>query len=192
MHQIALFASGSGSNAENIVRYFQDKPLIHVACICTNRPDAPVIKRAEGLNTSVLVFNRKEFYDLGTVAEYLRERKVEWIVLAGFLWLIPQNLLDAWPNRIMNIHPALLPKYGGKGMYGLRVHQAVIDHRDMESGITIHLIDQEYDKGSILFQKSCPVRPGDTAESLAERVHQLEYEYYPRIIEQTILGKRER
>lgn len=189
MHRLAIFASGSGTNAENIIRYFRNHSLIKVSCVCTNRADAQVIRRARKYGIDVLVFSRSDFYGSSKVIDYLGQKGIDWIILAGFLWLVPENLIRMYNNHILNIHPALLPKYGGKGMYGSRVHQAVIDNQDDRSGITIHLIDKEYDKGSILFQATCPVYPEDNPDQVAERVHQLEYEHYPRIIEKAVLGE---
>jgi len=193
MHRLALFASGSGTNAENIIRYFQNEPQIKVSCICTNRPDAFVINRAKRYDVPVLIFSRTEFYQTENILNYLLENKIDWIILAGFLWLVPSYLIDHFPNRIINIHPALLPKFGGKGMYGHHVHQAVIDQKEPVSGITIHFVNHDYDRGSIIFQATCPVEPGDTPDSLAARVHELEYEFFPKIIEREILkGTRDK
>jgi phosphoribosylglycinamide formyltransferase-1 len=187
MHRLAIFASGSGTNAENIIRYFQNEPQIEVSCICTNRAEAYVTERARQYKIPVLVFSREEFYHTENVLIYLKDNKIDWIILAGFLWLVPSYLIDSIPHRIINIHPALLPKYGGKGMYGNIVHQAVIDNKESVSGITIHCVNHEYDRGSIIFQATCPVDPSDTPESLAAKVHQLEYEHFPRIIKQEVL-----
>lgn len=187
MPHIALFASGSGTNAENIIRYFRNEPQIRISCVCTNRPDAYVITRAQQHDIPVLVFSRSDLYQTGVVHNYLIEKKIEWIILAGFLWLVPTYLIDGFPSRIINIHPALLPKYGGKGMYGHHVHQAVIDNHEALSGITIHYVNHEYDRGNIIFQATCPVIPGDTPDTLAARVHELEYEYFPKIIAQEVL-----
>ncbi|HJZ41232.1 MAG TPA: phosphoribosylglycinamide formyltransferase [Bacteroidales bacterium] len=189
MGRLAIFASGSGTNAENIIRYFQNKPQISVSCICTNRSDAYVIERAKRHDIPVLVFSRDEFYQSEIVLHYLRQNEADWIILAGFLWLVPGYLINRYPGRIINIHPALLPKYGGKGMYGAFVHRAVIDNKDTVSGISIHVVNNEYDKGSILFQATCPVTMDDTPETLATKVHQLEYEHFPRVIERVILER---
>jgi len=186
MTRLAIFASGSGTNAENIITYFQDKPWISVSCVCTNRPDAFVIERARKHQIPVLVFNREDFYHTGKVLNYLEQKGISWIILAGFLWLVPENLVGKYASRIINIHPALLPRFGGKGMYGDRVHQSVIDSRETQSGITIHYVNPEYDQGSIIFQVTCPVHPADTPATLAARIHELEYQHYPRIIEQEI------
>ena len=189
MHNLAIFASGNGSNAENIIKYFGGNQSIKVSCICTNRPDAYVIKRAQKFDIDVLVFSRKEFQEAGRVLEFLRSHEIEWIILSGFLWLVPEYLIKEYFGRILNIHPALLPDYGGKGMYGDNVHKAVLENGDKFSGITIHVIDDEYDRGKIIFQAKCPVLPGDTPESLAHRIHKLEYKFYPRIIEQAVNGE---
>lgn len=188
MPNLALFASGSGTNAENLIRYFQNKPQIRVSCVCTNRPDAFVIERASRLNIPVCVFDKTDFYATDKVISYLAEKNTDWIILAGFLWLVPENLIQAYPNRIINIHPALLPAYGGKGMYGHHVHQAVLANAELESGITIHLVDSEYDRGKILFQAACPVLPNDTPDTLAERIHSLEYIHFPVVIEKTVVA----
>ena len=187
MTRLAIFASGSGTNAENIIRYFQNKPWISITCVCTNRPDAYVIERVKKYKIPVLVFSREGFYQTQEVLDYLKQKGTNWIILAGFLWLIPGNLIECYPEKIINIHPALLPKFGGKGMYGPRVHEAVINSRETHSGITIHYVNPEYDEGSIIFQATCPVNPDETPESLADRVHELEYLHYPRIIEQEVL-----
>ena len=186
MKRIAIFASGSGSNAENIAGYFENSTIARVEAIYCNNPKAPVIQRAARLNIPLVLFDREEFYAEETVLRDLQSRKIDLIVLAGFLWLVPGNLTRAFSGKIVNIHPALLPKFGGKGMYGMAVHEAVIEAGEKESGITIHLIDEVYDRGKILLQVKCPVMPGDTPEALAERVHQLEYEHYPKAIEQLV------
>jgi phosphoribosylglycinamide formyltransferase-1 len=188
MHRLAIFASGSGTNAENIIRYFQNKPQIKVTCICTNRADAYVTERVRPYNIPVLVFSRQDFYETEKVLDYLKENKIDWIILAGFLWLIPSNLIERYNSRIINIHPALLPKYGGKGMYGSSVHKAVIENQEKQSGITIHFVNNEYDKGNIILQVSCDIDPADTPDSLASRVHALEYEHFPKVIEEVIEG----
>jgi phosphoribosylglycinamide formyltransferase-1 len=186
MHRLAIFASGSGTNAENIIRHFQNKPQIKVSCICTNRADAYVIERVRPYHIPVLVFSRQDFYEKEKVLDYLEENKIDWIILAGFLWLIPANLIERFASHIINIHPALLPKYGGKGMYGSTVHKAVIENREKQSGITIHFVNKEYDKGNILFQVACDIDPSDTPDTLASRVHALEYEHFPRVIEEVV------
>jgi len=186
MKRIAIFASGSGSNAENIAVYFENNSLGRVEAIYCNNPKALVIQRAARLNIPLILFDREKFYAEDTVLRDLQSRKIDLIVLAGFLWLIPGNINKIWHDKIVNIHPALLPKYGGKGMFGMAVHEAVIDAGDTESGITIHLIDDVYDKGEILLQVKCPVLPDDTPETLAERVHRLEYAHFPKAIEKML------
>ncbi len=188
MVNLAIFASGSGTNAENIIRYFSHKSLIRVTCVCTNRPDALVIEKAKKYEVPVFVFSREDLYTTTRVLDYLKDKKIDWIVLAGFLWLVPGSLLSHFRNRIVNIHPALLPKYGGKGMYGEHVHRAVIANGEKESGISIHFVNPEYDRGNLIFQARCPVFPSDSPESLAARVHELEYRYYPEVIEMIVLG----
>ena len=145
-----------------------------------------MIERAKNLGIPYRVFDRNDFYNTNNVADYLKEMDIDIIVLAGFLWLVPENLLQAFPHRIINIHPALLPLYGGKGMYGMNVHQAVIDNKELESGITIHFVDEKYDEGTTIFQAKCNITPDDTAETLAQKIHLLEYEHFPVIIEQVI------
>jgi phosphoribosylglycinamide formyltransferase 1 len=186
MRKIAIFASGSGSNAQNIAEYFKGNSSIFVDCILTNNPKAYVIERANQLNIDILIFDRKEFYESEEVLKYLQTRNISDIVLAGFLWLIPSYLIKAYPGRIINIHPALLPKFGGKGMYGMRVHEAVIDAKEPESGITIHYVNEKYDEGNIVFQAKCTVSPTDTAENVAEKVHALEYQHFPKVIEKLL------
>ncbi|NCA84883.1 MAG: phosphoribosylglycinamide formyltransferase [Clostridia bacterium] len=186
MKKIAILASGSGTNAECIARYFASHPSISVDMILSNSADAYVLKRAEVLNIPTKVFTREELADANGIAALLQSRGISLVVLAGFLWLVPVALLKAFPNKIINIHPALLPGYGGKNMYGSRVHQAVIDAAEAESGITIHRVDEQYDCGEILFQARCPVLPDDTAETLAQRIHTLEYQHFPVVIEQLL------
>jgi len=187
MKNIAIFASGSGTNAENIIRYFNDRKSAKVALVLSNKPDAYVITRAKNLGVPVKVFDRNDFYLSNNILDTLISYNIDFIVLAGFLWLVPENILRHYNKRIVNIHPALLPLYGGKGMYGDRVHRAVIESGDRESGITIHYVDEKYDNGDIIFQARCRVEPGETPESLASKVHELEYKYYPQIVEKLIL-----
>ncbi|SMD35291.1 phosphoribosylglycinamide formyltransferase-1 [Reichenbachiella faecimaris] len=183
MKRLAIFASGSGSNAEQITNYFQDKKEARVDLILTNKPNAFVLERARKLGIESLVFNREAFYRSDEIITALKDRKIDLVVLAGFLWLVPNNLIAAFQNRIVNIHPALLPKYGGKGMYGAHVHHAVVANREKETGITIHLVDEIYDNGEILRQEKCEVLASDTPENVAEKIHKLEYEYFPKTIE---------
>lgn len=187
MKKIAIFASGSGSNAENIIQYFAQKPQFCVKSVFCNVPDAYVLERAKKYRIPSFVFNREEFRNPDKVFRQLQEQEINFIVLAGFLWLMPSFITAAWPNKIVNIHPALLPAYGGKGMYGHHVHEAVIAAGEKESGITIHYVNDHYDQGAIIFQAKCPVLPTDTPDDLAARVHELEYRYFPQIIAETIL-----
>lgn len=179
---LALFASGSGTNVENIIQYFNDYPTINVSCILCNNKNAGVIERANRLGVDILVFNRENFYDSDMVIDYLRHKNVDLIVLAGFLWLIPEKIIESYNNKIINIHPALLPKYGGKGMYGNAVHKAVFENKEEYTGITIHYVNKDYDKGDIIFQESIEIDANDSPDSIADKVHELEYMYYPTII----------
>ena len=187
MKKVALFASGSGSNVQNISEYFATNPHVKINLILSNNPNAFVLERAKKLGIQTHVFTRDSFYNSHEIIKVLEKAQTDFIVLAGFLWLIPQYLIQAYPNKIINIHPALLPKYGGKGMYGSKVHEAVINNKEKESGITIHYVNEQYDEGSIIFQARCMVKPDDSPESVAKRIHELEYEYYPKIIEQLIM-----
>jgi len=188
MNRIAVFASGSGTNAENIIRFFRPAENIEIRLVLSNKPGAKVLERAEKLGIETVVFTRDELYNSGHVLQKLLDHKINFIVLAGFLWLVPESLVKAFPGRIVNIHPALLPGYGGKGMYGARVHEAVIANGEKESGITIHYVNEKYDDGDIIFQARCPVGEYETPDSLTAKIHQLEYEHYPRIIEKVIKG----
>ena len=186
MKNIAIMASGSGTNAENIIKYFSNKKTAKVTLVLSNRREATVLKRAEALGVITCFFEYDDLYSSDKVLELLLKSRTDFVVLAGFLWLVPENILDTFEKRIINIHPALLPRYGGKGMYGDRVHKAVIANGDKESGITIHYVNKYYDKGDIIFQVRCKVAPSDTPESLASKVHTLEYEHYPVIIEKLL------
>jgi phosphoribosylglycinamide formyltransferase-1 len=189
MTRIAIFASGSGSNAQRIIEYFRNHPDIKVCILLSNNKEALALERAEKLGVETMVFNRKEFKESDHVVNELKKRNINWIILAGFLWLIPDNLTKAFKDRIINIHPALLPMYGGKGMYGMHVHKAVIEAGDKESGISIHYVNENYDEGKLIFQAKCMVEPGDTPEMLAKKIQKLEHEHFPRIIEELILNK---
>ena len=186
MKNIAIFASGSGSNAENIANYFAGSDYAQVTLIVANNPNAYVLERAKKLNIESITVTKAEFMAADTLIEELQKRNIDFIVLAGFLLLVPQKFIDAYPGRIVNIHPALLPKYGGKGMYGDRVHEAVVAAKESESGITIHLIDGDYDQGTTFFQATCPVLPTDTPHDVAEKVHALEYKHFPHVIEEIL------
>ncbi|MCK5171139.1 MAG: phosphoribosylglycinamide formyltransferase [Bacteroidales bacterium] len=182
MNKIAIFASGSGTNAENIIKFFKENKKIEISLIFSNNKNAPVIQRAIYHGIKYHIFSRPDFYESDKVLRILNKDNIDFIVLAGFLWLIPEYLIDAYPNKIINIHPALLPKYGGKGMYGMKVHETVVENRDTESGITIHYVNKEYDKGNIIFQTKCNVLPDDTADDVAKKVHELEYAHFPVVI----------
>lgn len=186
MTNIAIFASGNGSNAENIIHHFSTNSTIRVVLVVSNKADAYVHTRAGSLNVPSCTFNKAEFDEGVPVLKALAESEIDFIVLAGFLLKVSQPLLDAYPRRIINIHPALLPKHGGKGMYGIRVHQAVVDAGDTESGITIHYINENYDEGDILFQATCAILPTDNADNVAQKVHELEYLHFPKVIEEAI------
>jgi len=182
--RIVIFASGSGTNAENIIRYFADNENVEVDSLWSNKASAYALERARKLGVKTEVFSRHEFYNTPIVTDTLRKRKVDLIVLAGFLWLIPEILVKNF--TIVNIHPALLPKYGGKGMYGMNVHNAVVANGEHESGISIHYVSEKYDEGKLIEQAICPVSPEDTPEKVAEKVHALEYEFYPKTIEKVL------
>jgi phosphoribosylglycinamide formyltransferase-1 len=190
MKNIAIFASGSGTNAQNIAEYFRDSDKARVSLILSNKNDAYVLERAKKLGIPTYVFNREDFYGSDKVLNLLNQYKTDLIVLAGFLWLIPSYLLAAYPNRIVNIHPALLPRHGGKGMYGDKVHQAVIASGDKKTGISIHYVNDHYDEGQVIFQEAFDVLETDTAESIAHKVHQLEYEHFPKVIEEMVANKK--
>jgi len=184
--QLVIFASGAGTNAQNIIHHFRNDPSVRVRLIVCNNPGAGVLRIAEKENIPSLIIEKEKFFRGNGYVEELRSAGIDLIVLAGFLWKLPSNLVAAYPNRIINIHPALLPKYGGKGMYGNNVHAAVIAAGEKESGITIHYVDEHYDNGDIILQVNCPVLKDDTPDSLAQRVHELEYEYYTKAIEKVI------
>ncbi|MCD7971106.1 MAG: phosphoribosylglycinamide formyltransferase [Candidatus Azobacteroides sp.] len=186
--KVAILASGSGSNAENIVNYFRNHEQIEISLFIANKKDAFVHERAKRLNIPCYYFSNKQFRETQEVKDFLVSQQIDFLVLAGFLLKIPENLLKVFPDRIINIHPALLPKYGGKGMYGEHVHQAVVEAGEKESGITIHYVNENYDEGEIIFQAKCKVLSGDTPEQVAEKVHALEYEHFPKIIEKVVLG----
>lgn len=186
--KIALFASGSGSNVENIVRYFAGKKTVDFPLILSNKQDAFVHERAKMLGVPSVTFSRDEFADGRKIVSLLDKYEVDFIVLAGFLLKVSLPILEAYPNKIINIHPALLPKFGGKGMYGHHVHQAVVDAGETHSGITIHYVNEQYDEGSIIFQATCEVSVGDTPDMVADKVHALEYRYFPEVIEKLAIG----
>ena len=189
MKNIVLFASGNGTNVQRIVEYFANSKNVCIKLIVCNKSTAYVIERAKKLNIDTLLIDKSMFYQSDELVEVLQKLEIDLIVLAGFLWLIPDNLIEAFPQKIINIHPALLPKYGGKGMYGMNVHKAVVANQEQYSGITIHYVNQHYDEGAIIFQQKCVLSNEDTPEDVAEKVHLLEYEYYPKVIEQIIEAK---
>ncbi len=186
---IVLFASGNGTNAENIIRYFQEKKTANILEVLTNNPRAGVIERTQKLDVPVRVFSGKDLSSPDELIRHLREIKTDLIVLAGFLWKIPTVLIRQFPQKIINLHPALLPEFGGKGMYGLHVHKAVLAAGKEKSGITIHYVDEIYDNGRIIFQAETEVSKTDTPESLAKKIHALEYRYFPEIIEKICAHK---
>jgi len=186
MKRIAIFASGSGSNAENIITYFQNNKKAEVVLVLSNNPNALVLERAKKLGVQSLVFNKHQLNDSNWAIENLKD--LDLIVLAGFLWKFPEHLLENYENKVVNVHPALLPKYGGKGMYGMYVHEAVVENRETESGITIHYVNEHYDEGAIIFQAKCTITAKDTPSDVAAKIHELEMRYFPEIVQQ-ILSK---
>ena len=184
--RIAIFASGSGTNAEEIFKYFQKHAFAEIALLLRNNPDAYALVRAKKYGINTKVFTKIQFRESDEILNWLKETNITHIVLAGFLWLIPQNLITTFPNRIINIHPALLPKFGGKGLYGMKVHEAVKTAGEKQTGITIHEVNERYDDGRILFQAACEVLPSDTPVQIADKIHRLEYAHYPKVIEQWI------
>ena len=186
MKKIEIFDSGSGSNAENIINYFKNDTENVVKIVFCNKPDAYVLERAKRLSVPTFVFGREEFSRSDLVLNELKRLDIDLIVLAGFLWKVPDAIIDAYPDRVINIHPALLPSYGGKGMYGMKVHEEVIAAGEKESGITIHHVNNRYDEGTTIFQAKCDIVPGDTPETLATKVHALEYEHFPRVIKEIL------
>lgn len=182
MKRIVVFASGSGTNAENIINYFQNTTIARVTKVLCNNEHAKVFDRCKRLNINCIHFNRTQFSKTDYILDLLK-KEADLIVLAGFLWKIPETIVAAFPNKIINIHPALLPKYGGKGMYGMHVHKAVKENNEKETGITIHYVNEHYDEGAILFQATTPINTEDTLESIAQKIHILEYEHFPKIIE---------
>lgn len=184
--RLAILGSGNGTNAQQISEYFAGSMDVEVACIIYNVRDAYIAQRAKNLGIEARYFGRADFYSNGAVLQYLKEKEIDWVILAGFLWLVPEDMLKAYPQHIINIHPALLPSYGGKGMYGHHVHEAVVANHEKESGITIHIVDEHYDRGTTLFQARCAVDPDETADTLAAKIHLLEKEHFPRVIEETV------
>ncbi len=185
MKEILLFASGAGSNVQNIIQYFEKKNDVKVAAVFTNNPEAKVISIAQKHQIPTLIFN-KEQLTAGFVLDKINRLNPDLIVLAGFLWKMPETIVMAYPNKIINIHPALLPKYGGKGMYGMKVHQTVLDNKEKETGITIHYVNEHYDEGEFIFQQNVNIEECTTPEEIAVKVHQLEHQHFPQIIEKIL------
>lgn len=188
MKRIVIFASGSGTNAENLIKYFQDGKDISVIKVLSNNPQAKVLERANNLNVETLTFNKSDFTQTDSVLNTLKACNPDLIVLAGFLWKFPEKILNAFPNKVINIHPALLPKYGGKGMYGKYVHEAVVHNKESESGITIHFVNENYDEGAIIFQAKCKVEKSDNAEDVANKIHRLEMEHFPKVVKSLLIS----
>ena len=186
MIQIAVFASGNGTNAENIIKYFQGHPKLKIALVTSNNKVSNVLKRAKKHNIPTLIFSSEELNNRAVLKE-LQKREINFIVLAGFLLKIPSNLIRAYPKKIINIHPSLLPLYGGKGMYGMHVHKAIIENKESVSGITIHYVTSNYDEGPIIFQKEVSIDPSDTAKDLANKIHDLEMHYFPKVVEKILI-----
>lgn len=183
MKRIVIFASGGGTNAENLVKYFNDSDKASVVQILCNNPHAKVLDRAKALKVSAFSFNRTAFTKTQDVLHLLKATQPDLIILAGFLWKFPETILNAFPNKVINVHPALLPNYGGKGMYGMHVHEAIVANKETETGITIHYVNENYDEGATIFQAKCAVSPNDTAEDVAGKIHELEMEHFPKVVE---------
>ena len=189
MKRIVIFASGSGSNAENLIKFFHNSDNASVIQVLTNNPRAKVLDRCKNLNISALSFNRIAFTKTNDVLNILKATQPDLIVLAGFLWKFPEFILKEFPNKVINIHPAVLPNYGGKGMYGMNVHEAVVKNKETESGITIHFVNENYDEGAVIFQAKCDVSASDTAEDVAEKIHLLEMAHFPKVVDDLLKSK---
>lgn len=189
MKRIVIFASGSGTNAENLIKFFHNRDNASVILVLSNNPHAKVLERAKNLNVSALTFNKIAFTQTNDVLNILKAAQPDLIVLAGFLWKFPEHILKEFPNKVINVHPALLPKYGGKGMYGHFVHEAVVKHKETETGITIHYVNEHYDEGAIIFQAKCVVNANDTAEDVAAKIHKLEMEHFPKVVEKLLFSE---
>ncbi len=186
MKNIAVFASGEGTNAQNIINYFKTSATIKIAVIVSNNPAANVLNRAEEANIPTRIISKADFFESNKIIADLQSMHIHFIILAGFLWMIPKNLIQAFPNKIINIHPALLPSYGGKGMYGMNVHRAVVNAGEKESGISIHLVNERYDEGEIIEQHRCSLSKEDTPETVAAKIHLLEQQFFPQAIEKIV------
>jgi phosphoribosylglycinamide formyltransferase-1 len=185
MKKIIVFASGSGTNAENIIQYFNNKEIAKVVSVFTNNPSAKVIDRAKKYQIPTEIFSKEELFDK-KVLQKIQEIDPDLIVLAGFLWKFPEHIIEQYPHKIINIHPALLPNYGGKGMYGIHIHRAIVNNKEKETGISIHYVNEHYDEGGIIFQKNVALTENDTPETVAEKIHELEQQYFPEIIHQLL------
>lgn len=190
MKRIVIFASGSGTNAENIIKFFNHTKTAKVTNVLCNNEHAKVFERCKNLNINCLHFNRSEFSSSNFILDFLK-KEADYVILAGFLWKIPNKIIEAFPNKIINIHPALLPKYGGKGMYGMNVHKAVKENNETETGITIHYVNENYDEGAVIFQAKTLLNEIDTPETIAEKIHFLEQKYFPKVVEEVILDVNE-
>jgi len=186
MIRIVIFASGSGTNAENIIKYFQNNDVVTVVRVLSNKKDAKVLEKANKLNVSNSYFDKSDFFDTDKILNLLKE-EADLVILAGFLWKVPEKIINAFADKIINIHPALLPNYGGKGMYGMHIHRAVVNNQEKETGITIHYVNENYDEGAIIFQEKVALLSSDTPETVAEKIHILEQENFPKVIEKVIL-----
>lgn len=186
MKRIVIFASGGGTNAENLIKFFHNRDNASVIQVLTNNPHAKVLDRCKKLKVSALSFNRTAFTGTDDVLNILKLAQPDLIVLAGFLWKFPEHIINEFPNKVINVHPALLPKFGGKGMYGMHVHEAVVNQKETETGITIHYVNEHYDEGAIIFQAKCKVLPEDSAEDVAKKIHELEMEHFPKVVEELL------
>jgi len=187
MFRLAIFASGEGTNAQNFIDYYKNRKDVSITIILSNKREAGVLKRAAAANIKTIIVDKETFYKSDLILEELKS-KVDFIVLAGFLWMVPDNIIKAFAGKMVNIHPALLPSYGGKGMYGSKVHEAIIANKEKESGISIHFVNEKYDEGKIIFQAKCLIEASDTPEILAKKIHELEYKYYPIIVDKLLHG----
>lgn len=185
-HKIAILVSGTGTNAINIIEYFEKNSVADVALVVSNKTDALAVEKAQNKGVKTIVFNNESFKKNSIVLNYLKSESIDFIILAGFLMKVPNDIIHAYPNKIVNLHPSLLPKYGGKGMYGNHVHRAVIEAQESESGISIHFVNEEYDEGAIIFQAKVSVEKKDSVEVLAQKIRQLEHRFFPKIVEQVI------
>lgn len=186
MKRVVIFASGSGSNAENLIKFFQERDYVSIVQVLTNNPHAKVLNKCKSLKMSALSFNRIAFTETEDVLNILKASKPDLIILAGFLWRFPKKILDFFPKSVINLHPALLPKYGGKGMYGMNVHKAIVENKEKKTGITIHYVNEHYDEGAIIFQTKCDVIASDSAEDVAAKIHQLEMKHFPLVVDRLL------